>query len=470
LAEGKDLAVIGYHVNDDYTNVYGDARVAYYGMVGLPHVVIDGSQFFEWGYDDILAGYEDRIVVNTNGTFVNANINVGFIGAPNPETKVLHLVLTESHIYHPWYGGDELNHVERMMIPDQNGTSIVSESFDFDFEMDPAWLAQYCELVAFVQDTVTREVMQAQVFHLEETILYNDVVLAEIISPGDNYCNNEISPEIKIVNFGADTLKSCVISYSINNEAYEYNWQGNLSTYQKEHVVLPEVNIDLENDNSIEVVLSFPNGQEDEYPDNNLLNKDFEISQVLDLLPLQFEIRTDNFGSETSWELKNSAEEVLYSGSEYENNTLYAYEWDLSTDDCYTFIVYDSAGNGICCESGFGFYKIKDSTGETIFNGGNFDFQEISTFQIDIGTDVLDLAESNELLVYPNPANDFLFIEANEFIFEIIITDLRGEAVFEKSNLANNNYTIDLNKMPMGIYVIRIQLEHDFQYHKIIIK
>ena len=139
LAEGADIAVIGYHVNDDYANVYSDARVAYYGMVGLPHVVIDGTQTFDVTYSAILAEYETRIDLTTSytitmdvsryGTTVNAGINVGMIGAPSPETKVLHLVLTESHISHSWYGGDYINHTERMMIPDENGTSILSDSF-----------------------------------------------------------------------------------------------------------------------------------------------------------------------------------------------------------------------------------------------------------------------------------------------------------------------------------------------------
>lgn len=447
-------------------------------MVGLPHLVIDGSQIFDWTYDDILTAYEDRIDVNTSysivmdisryGTLVNASIIVGFIGAPSPETKLLHLVLTESHIYEPWYGGDELNHVARLMIPDQNGTPLLSDSFDFDFEMDPAWLTQNCELVAFVQDTVTKEIMQAQVFFLEETVLYNDVVLTEIISPGDDYCSNTISPVISIENYGADTLKNCDINYTINNEIYEYNWIGNLSTYQMEQVMLPEVNILLETENSIEVELSFPNGQEDEYPDNNLLVHSFENAEIIDLLPLQFEFRTDNFGSETSWELKNGIGDILFSGNEYENNTFYTVEWDFTVEDCYTFVLYDSVGNGICCESGFGFYKIKDNTGETIYSGGDFGAQEITTFQVDIETGLNSLSEKSSIFLYPNPVNDFLFIKTDELISGVIVIDSRGVSVFEQNNLLTTTYKIDLKKMQKGFYFIKIEFENGFQYHKIV--
>ena len=48
-----------------------------------------------------------------------------------------------------------------------------------------------------------------------------------------------------------------MISYTLNDDAYEYNWEGNLSTYQSEQVVLPEVDILLEEENNI-VDRNFP--------------------------------------------------------------------------------------------------------------------------------------------------------------------------------------------------------------------
>ena len=66
IAEGSEIAVIGYHLNDDYTNIYSEARAEYYGMVGLPHVVIDGTQSFEYSYDVLLERYEERINISSN--------------------------------------------------------------------------------------------------------------------------------------------------------------------------------------------------------------------------------------------------------------------------------------------------------------------------------------------------------------------------------------------------------------------
>ena len=47
-------------------------------------------------------------------------------------------------------------------------------------------------------------------------------------------------------------------------------------------------------------------------------------------------------------------------------------EWILDEEDCYTFHIYDSGGTGICCESGFGYYKIKDNNGDVILHWWKF--------------------------------------------------------------------------------------------------
>ena len=104
------------------------------------------------------------------------------------------------------------------------------------------------------------------------------------------------------------------------------------------------------------------------------------------------------------------------------------------------------------------------------FIGGNFEDKETKMFQVDIETGLNNQSEKSDVIIYPNPANDFLIIEANESISEIVISDMRGGIVFEKSNLSKTNLTVDLNKMPKGINIVRIKLEQKFQYYKIIIK
>jgi len=88
---------------------------------------------------------------------------------------------------------------------------------------------------------------------------------------------------------------------------------------------------------------------------------------------------TDNYGSETSWELKNSAGSVVESGSNYGKNTTYTFNWTLA-EDTYTFTINDSYGDGICCSYGNGSYTLKDGCNNTLKSGGAFSSTEATDF------------------------------------------------------------------------------------------
>jgi len=79
-------------------------------------------------------------------------------------------------------------------------------------------------------------------------------------------------------------------------------------------------------------------------------------------------ITTDNYGSETSWTLKNASGATVESGSGYGNNTSYTFDWNLS-EGAYTFTINDSYGDGMCCSYGNGSYALKNGS-TTLVSGG----------------------------------------------------------------------------------------------------
>lgn len=476
-SEGADIAVVGYHSFDDYTNSFGEARIEYYGMVGLPHVNYDGEQLFNLTYDSMLAEYEEKIAINSHytisidvdrdGTSVTASIGTNQIGAPNPETKVLHLVLTESHIPESWYGGEEVNDVERLMVPDEHGTPFINGNTELEFEIDPAWLVQNCEIVAFIQDTISKEITQTQVLPLASTVLYNDVKLTEIINPSGDYCLETMSPVIEIENYGTDTLWNCTINYDLNGIAAEYNWEGMLSMFQTELITLPELSFNLANNNSIEVVISLPNGEEDEDPENNTLVKSFGISPMIDQPPLLLELKTDDFASETSWELLNELGETVQSGSGYDNNTLYPIALEIGYSACYSFVIYDEGGNGICCETGVGYYKISDNNGLVYFIGGDFGSQDIAMFQVDNVTSLPETLIGPGTKIYPNPVKEKLFIK-NAGPSVIRIYDELNNMLMEKETSTSPSI-LDISFLKNGVYFFHIETGGKAETRKIIV-
>ncbi|MEA3477207.1 MAG: PKD domain-containing protein, partial [Bacteroidota bacterium] len=77
----------------------------------------------------------------------------------------IHLVLTESGFPVSWGIVSVANYVCRLMVPDANGTSVDFSSgpevqVSLQFTLDPTWVASNCELVAFIQDNSSKEVLQ----------------------------------------------------------------------------------------------------------------------------------------------------------------------------------------------------------------------------------------------------------------------------------------------------------------------
>lgn len=95
-------------------------------------------------------------------------------------------------------------------------------------------------------------------------------------------------------------------------------------------------------------------------------------------------LNTDNYGSETSWQLRTAAGTTLGGGSNLANNQTYTDEFCLNEGD-YNFVITDSYGDGICCQYGQGSYSIATAE-ETLASGGQFGSSETKTFTIETAT------------------------------------------------------------------------------------
>ena len=99
---------------------------------------------------------------------------------------------------------------------------------------------------------------------------------------------------------------------------------------------------------------------------------------------LIIEIKPDDYGSEIHWQLLDEDYEVVAEGGDFEDgdNTI-----KLTTtcvpEGCYTFVMFDDYGDGICCDYGQGWYQIKDASGSVILSSdGVYGYFEESDFCI----------------------------------------------------------------------------------------
>jgi len=77
-------------------------------------------------------------------------------------------------------------------------------------------------------------------------------------------------------------------------------------------------------------------------------------------------VQTDDYGGETSWEIYQASEVVAVSPP-YVSNSLQEVVVPLDPGD-YNFVIYDSFGDGICCDFGPGWYSLTNSCGLEIYD------------------------------------------------------------------------------------------------------
>jgi hypothetical protein len=108
-----------------------------------------------------------------------------------------------------------------------------------------------------------------------------------------------------------------------------------------------------------------------------------EVLNGIDAGVINVSILTDGYGSETTWEIKAEDGTVIGSGGPYSNNTQYNETAFVNPTECFTFSLYDSYGDGMCCANGVGAVLVQDINGNVIFEGDPVslqNFNEISEY------------------------------------------------------------------------------------------
>jgi len=188
VENGYDVAVVEYHSGDTYETTESAARVSYYGITGFPTAFFDGV-ISHVGGSNTVSMYETYLPSYINRSAKVSLFNLGITGQypvggnnfnlevtaeniyPYPGTNlVLHVICTESEIQENWQGQTELNFVCRDMLPNQNGTPLNfsgNPNQSFNFQLNPGtWNIENLELVAFIQDNTTKEILQGAKFDL----------------------------------------------------------------------------------------------------------------------------------------------------------------------------------------------------------------------------------------------------------------------------------------------------------------
>ena len=274
-------------------------------------------------------------------------------------------------------------------------------------------------------------------------------------------------------------MTSLDIEYSYNGTPQTINWTGSLANLQSETVSLPYFGAQ-NGQNTLDIVLSNPNGQADQDPGNNILGSTF--TAVIEGETIIMDLVMDCYADEVSWRVEDSNGDVWYSGGGYENPgnaTLPISESFCLLEGCYELIIDDSYGDGLNgsvetqCDFDGSMELTRLTNGAQLaeLTEANSNFGSSITFPFcaENTASVEEFSTSN-VYVFPNPTSGEFTVNVSFSGKKTIrLTDLTGKVIKEISS-DKNVVTFNENSVAGGVYLVSVSTDVGTVTKKLIIE
>ena len=298
-----------------------------------------------------------------------------------------------------------------------------------------------------------------------------------------------IEPSFSITNLGSEPLTAATVTlHWDNNLEQTKQWSGNLSVY--EEAILEFDSLPLAGAGTLKTTISsINNGVGDDDFSNNVHNEFFAMAEQFTTAQIILKIKTDDYGAETYWEIRNEQDSVLYRGGNlnvgpdgggmftglpggpgaYGNNALINKTLVLPGNDCYSILFVDAYGDGMCCDYGNGYYRLYNSNNPVvpILTGGEFEAKERRGFGVTstLATgEAVAAAETIHLLLAPNPVADVLNVQftlSEPTDVSAAVVNALGQSIYTYpfQQLASGEYLwpLSVNDWDCGVYFIHFR-------------
>lgn len=287
-----------------------------------------------------------------------------------------------------------------------------------------------------------------------------DARMQSIVSPVENYCNeSSFTPIVRVRNTGSTTLTSFSLTYQFAGSTIQiYDWTGTLAFNQVADISLPAQTIGAGNNQIFTATVVSANGTTDEQANNNTLS--ISVNNRVGAA-YNFQLISDNYPQETSWYVVDvssnaiMAEQTLGSVAQGTTNTNLCLP-----NGCYTLVINDDYGDGICCgfQTGNGSFTLFDGAGISLGTGGQFTTSDSISFCVQ-NVSISEIPNEMLIQVMPNPANDIIRIRLPEAFFNDMpvaeLYSVTGQRIMQM-NIQSTIQTLDAQTLSNGVYLLRV--------------
>ncbi len=329
--------------------------------------------------------------------------------------------------------------------------------------------------------------MEAQIISYGPPNMMYDVELMDILAPNNRkvlsrwnpVCEN---PVVLIRNNGSEPVSSFTFHYGVEGDelqTYTFTSDEPLEFLEELEVNLPydgpTYTIGGEDD-LLTFMVSVTLAENYDQEVNNGLGysqfhrpptwayNDFDDNRII------VWVKTNNVASETSAEIRNSNEEVIWSRNYTEANTQHRDTLELN-EGCYRFNVLDSGDDGlnfwanndgggyarIKKVAGGNFYTIEEDFGKYISQAFRFETDLVSDIEeVEIGEESIE----RDVRIFPNPTNSNFKVSLDNWEGEVRweLRNSIGSLVFSGEFISGEGYllSVDMTSLSNGIYSLSV--------------
>lgn len=337
------------------------------------------------------------------------------------------------------------------VIGSPNGVDVVLDHIFF-----LAWVSER------TQGQATRPILTA--CELEKTTLTDEPIypamgaVTQIIAAS---CTMEKDFDFSVANIGTETLTSLKFNAEVADMSYEFEWTGELPSGENTKM---EFSMAVPYGNYVGTLrITEANGQAFENSTVFLAESQewAEVDAEGDETDIKVYIVQDQFGEQITWDIINSAGDIVASGGPYQHligsgstQVNVGNVNGIATNECYLFRIYDSNGNGICCNYGNGYYYLKDANGNRFIEGaGDYGEGTTNLFSIHKHGDAVNEAMSSSFNIYPNPANSKIYVDGED-VGAVEVYNSLGQKVATVEGTERTS--VDITSFENGVYVVRV--------------
>lgn len=355
-----------------------DNRVSYYSVTGVPSIFFNGTKgvadktkvanYFNY----YIANATLKMGINATATLNDHKLHVEttiepIADADGSDLRLMVAAVEEDVKFDKAVANGEKEFLctVRKLIPGESGTQLDTElkagqkyTYTADWTADNYIDENQMGIVCFVQNRSTKEVL-ATVYVPRPTGSDNAAKILSVEDTPDYICSPLYYGNVIIRNTGKNALTKANINVTVNGKTQTTAWTGSLPYLGVDTLQL-ETFKDFDfapnnQSNTVSIWLSNLNGSTEQTVAYPLTFSNSIVAHNAVRLTLM----TDRNPEDISWQLLNSAGDVLDKSEAYtESRTRYTHNFTLSANDCYTIEFRDAAGNGI--KAGNGYYKLDE--------------------------------------------------------------------------------------------------------------